>query len=228
MPDMPDLIEILESFNRKERFFLVAQALGNPKFELSTGFREKLAKAVDLERGIEIPANAFAAMDYHLDWVAAGLAKWQAETSSIDAKCVFCNPGEGQEKLVRGSQEDTDLLVAFYDGGNYRLIFVEAKAYDGDGYASFDRSQLKSKANRLEEIFGKDGQKYKRVKPYFCLFSKNQPKPKTPYKWPWHKDQWLPVTLPRRDTRRIVERCNENGEVAAYGNYFSVKFLKGE
>ncbi len=44
---MPDLIDPLSRFNRKERFFLVSQALGNKGvtngFLLDQSFREKLS-----------------------------------------------------------------------------------------------------------------------------------------------------------------------------------------
>ena len=65
---MMTLMEHLESFNRKERFFLVGNALGNPDFHLSTDFQTKLNTAF----GIQPPNSAFVAMDYHLDWLHAG------------------------------------------------------------------------------------------------------------------------------------------------------------
>ena len=43
---MPDLIKLLESFNRKERFFLIKQALGN--FQLSDKFKRELGDATNL------------------------------------------------------------------------------------------------------------------------------------------------------------------------------------
>ena len=64
---MMTLMEHLESFNRKERFFLVGNALGNPDFQLSTDFQTKLNTAF----GIPPPNSAFVAMDYHLDWLHA-------------------------------------------------------------------------------------------------------------------------------------------------------------
>ena len=64
---MMTLMEHLESFNRKERFFLVGNALGNPDFQLSTDFQTKLNTAF----GIQPPNSAFVAMDYHLDWLHA-------------------------------------------------------------------------------------------------------------------------------------------------------------
>ena len=59
----------LEEFNRKERFFLVGMALGNPEFRLGEEFRERLAQKLSLQ----VPRDAFVAMDYHLDWLAASL-----------------------------------------------------------------------------------------------------------------------------------------------------------
>lgn len=57
------LIEQLARFNRKERYYVVAWALGNPQFALCADFREQLGTAI----GLPIPADAYVAMDYHLD-----------------------------------------------------------------------------------------------------------------------------------------------------------------
>ena len=56
---MSDLIEILRQFNRKERFFLIGQALGNREFSLDARFRKELGDEI----GVEIPGNAFVALD---------------------------------------------------------------------------------------------------------------------------------------------------------------------
>lgn len=58
---MSAMIEFLDKLNRKERFFLIGKALGNKDFKLDGSFRQELSQAF----GIEIPANAFVAMDYH-------------------------------------------------------------------------------------------------------------------------------------------------------------------
>jgi hypothetical protein len=63
------LIERLASLNRKERYYVVAWALGNSQFSLCSDFREQLSSAV----GLPIPADAYVAMDYHLDWLYAAL-----------------------------------------------------------------------------------------------------------------------------------------------------------
>ena len=225
---MPDLIDILESFNRKERFFLISHALNGrldkPAFTPNVDFLKELCNKVDAPVP-EKTERVFVAMDYHLEWLYAGLTKWN---ESDVAKWVFGNPGEGAEQPIQGDIEDIDLLIAFKHGGQYHLILVEAKAYNGKRYASFERAQLKSKAERLVKMFGETGQKCAGVTAYFCLLSQNPPQPLAPYAPPWNESRWMPAALPRRDTRRIVERCNENGEVAAHGNHFSVKFLTGE
>src|SRR4051812_23440982 len=62
-------LEYLRRLNRKERFFLVGMALGNPSFELAPAFRDLIGGAL----GLKIPHDSFVAMDYHLDWIYASL-----------------------------------------------------------------------------------------------------------------------------------------------------------
>ena len=206
---MTDLIEILESFNRKERFFLVAQALGcsnsgEPAFSLSGSFREQLDKIIEPTAIPEDPAKVFVAMDYHLDWLQAALVL--AHTSQ-DEKSKFCNEGkEGQ--IIKGTQEDVDLLVAFKAGETFHLILVEAKAYSG-----WTNDQLSSKAKRLRTIFGEDGKKWSDVQPYFCVMSPKESerlKRECLPKWMLDNDnddnlRWLPLRLPK-SKRRVVSR----------------------
>ena len=196
---MDNLIDILESFNRKERFFLVAQALGNPKFILSREFRLQLGETVGLaEQGIEIPPCAFAAMDYHLDWLQAGLTL----SRNIQEE-LFSNAGE----VIKGTQEDIDLLVAFRHGDQHHLILVEAKAYSG-----WSNDQLKSKANRLREIFGDSGTEYDGVIPHFCLMGPKSTNIKVDFPgWMKPGGELLWVDLKLSDGRRQVNRCDKVG-----------------
>lgn len=223
---MADLLKILESFNRKERFFLISHALqgpqGKPVFTLSDDFRGQLEQKLEFD--FAIPADAFVAMDYHLDWVAASLAKWESDKAGKVDESIFPNPGQ---KVVEGNQEDIDLLVAFNRGGQYHLIFVEAKAYEGDGFASFKRDQLESKSDRLVKIFGDNGQKYGKITPHFCLLSPKDPTPQSPYPWPWDKDKWLQLSIRDKCTRRVVERYDKDaGKASADGNHFHIRSLK--
>ena len=69
---MSDLIHHLRSFNRKERFILLSDALGRDT--LGDAFRERLGEAI----GVAVPDDALVAMDYHLDWLQ--MALYLAET----------------------------------------------------------------------------------------------------------------------------------------------------
>lgn len=205
---MADLIALLESFNRKERFFLVSQALGG--FQLSYDFRQKLGDEI----GQGIPENAFAAMDYHFNSLSAAL--WAHERGDI--KGVFENP---QQRLVRGNQEDIDLLVGFKEGGQYHLVLVEAK-----GVGSWENKQMLSKADRLRQIFGCDGDRHPGVAPHFCLMSPRRPQQLKSSHWPeWmSKDDgsyfWTKLEFP--DERRVATRCKSNGRRSVKGSYFKI------
>ena len=115
-----DLIELLDQFNRKERYFLICDALGLDKFSLS----EEFCKRLEFMLGVTIPTDAQVWMDYHLDWLAAAVVKWH-EPSESD---VYSNTD-----LVRGSQQDVDLLVAFKEGG-----VLSPGVYRGEGVRKLD------------------------------------------------------------------------------------------
>ena len=163
---MPDLIDLLSRFNRKERFFLIRQALGHEwgakGFTLSPGFRGSLRDAIDAIK-VEVPDTAVAWMDYHLDWIAASLWAYQHPE-------LACSPIPKSENVATGTQQDIDLLIAFKAGDGYCLVLLEAKGYD-----AWSNQQLAEKAQRLKEIFGREGTKYRSVKPYFCLTSSGEP-----------------------------------------------------
>ena len=186
-----DLMELLDGFNRKERYFLIREALGMDRFRLSDEYRERLGSILK----IGIPSDARIWIDYHLDWLAAALVKWCGPAASN----VYPNTN-----LVFGNQEDVDLLVAFEVRGNYQLVLIEGK-----GYLSWGNAQMLSKAKRLGELFGRDGRKYAGLRVYFCLSSPRQPKSLIYDEWPdWMKPDgaavWfeLPVLYPRFEVNR--------------------------
>ena len=112
---MEHLIECLKSFNSKERFFLLGHVFDNPAFLISSKFRRELEGKLD----IIISEDAFAAMDYHLDWLYASLI-WAED---------YEKKGEPYLKndIIEGNQEDIDFIIAFDDESISHLIFVEAK-----------------------------------------------------------------------------------------------------
>ena len=127
-----NLVEALAAFNRKERYWLLQNALGRGALTLDDGFRARLHDCVKLD----IPEDAWWAMDYHLDWLVGALRM-------VDGGTVE-DPAQPNEKdLVKGNQEDMDLIVAFGD----TLILIEAK-----GDTSWGNTQIHSKLNRLDAM----------------------------------------------------------------------------
>ncbi len=214
-----DLIELLSRFNRKERFFLIGNALGKEDFGLSCGFRKRLQYAVGLDESI--PAEAFAAMDYHLDWIAAVLTAFAKD----DKSKVFGNCEIDGTKLIMGNQEDVDFLVCFKgNDSNYNLILLEAK-----GYSSWSSVQMESKMTRLRRIFGDKGDRIARVKPIFCLTSPRRPQGLKYKGWPeWcnpaanRKPYWIELPLP--DKRLSVLRWDADAcKRSKDGQYFKIR-----
>ena len=204
---MTTLMEYLESFNRKERFFLIGDALGNRAFQLSPDFQNRLGEALS----ISIPGGAFVAMDYHLDWIHASLFLTQP---GVDGEGFHPNI----EPVATGNQEDTDLLVAFEKEGLTHLLLIEAKAETG-----WTNKQTRSKAERLQKIFGVDGSKYHGVKPHYVLTSPRRPQRLESHLWPdWMTRDgqpiWFELSVP--SGRRRVMRCDSEGRSSERGGYF--------
>lgn len=193
---MPTLIEHLRSLNRKERFILLREALGDHTFRLDRAFREKLGGTLR----VSIPEDAFVAMDYHLDWLQMALYLTATPTP----------PSLIPKDALRGdfnkNQMDTDLLVAFEDGGTAHVVLLEAKMETG-----WSNEQLRKKAERLREIFGDEPQGP--AVPHFVLASPEESGQIETAKWPpWMKpgDKPLWMRLPRPADLRKVTRCDDS------------------
>lgn len=159
------LIENLKSFNRKERFYLVGQMLGNPEFRMDDKQLDKISALID----IKIPREYFAAMDYHLDWNYASLFL----TQNHDEKPFPRNFIDNKQKVdlqISGTQEDVDFILAFVDEKQMtHLVMIEAK---GDSY--FSNGQLDSKNKRCKAIFGNENT-WPGVRPHFLICSPKKP-----------------------------------------------------
>ena len=204
---MPALIEYLESLNRKERFFLVGDALGNPRFRLAQRFRTKLGRTF----GLDVPDDAFAAMDYHLDWIHVAILLADNATDAVQSNDPL---------VVTGTQEDVDLLVAFREGSVTHLLLLEAKAETG-----WTNKQMTSKARRLCQIFGTNGSKHPTVRPHFSLMSPRPPERLNISKWPtWMTRDgnpiWMDLSVP--PGRRRITRCDSNSKRSSTGGFFRV------
>lgn len=199
----------LKSFNRKERYFLVGWTLGNREFRLGPEFRAGLSSVLN----VNIPRDAFVAMDYHLDWIYASAVLSTAD----DTSAVFANP----DGLVSGNQEDIDLVIAFEDGAVSHVMMVEAK-----GVTGWRNEQLNSKTGRLRAIFGQHGESWPNLRPHFVLTSARESRGLDCSSWPsWmrrhdSRPYWMRMEIPAGLLR--VTRCDEMGRVTAAGGYWKV------
>ncbi len=153
-------LEILDLLNRKERFHLLKMATG---LKIDPTFLNKVCNEVDFEPPEKI--GCFFGFDYHIDWLEAAvqLTDWLKRNSleystewvSKMVKNVAKNPFENREfgkqktRIITGTQEDIDCLVAFERRDHdIAIILIEAK-----GDTGWKRDQLESKLSRLNEIF---------------------------------------------------------------------------
>lgn len=222
-----DLIMHLKSFNRKERFHLLNQFLGNKEFHVCNDILLELAKLLGFDR---IPDEHFAAMDYHLDWIYAALFLASNGTCS---KSPYENPqlqdprDEDEElpKFIAGTLEDIDFIIVFEDAKTQliHLILVEAKAD-----TSFTKSQIESKHQRLKNIFGEHGKSFRSIVPHLVLCSTSPPKKlgETPSFLNHTNMQcpWIKLHLP--SYLQKVQRCDHQGKSSVDGEYWQVRPMK--
>lgn len=202
------LTDALACFASKERAIVVKEVYGVDPSRLAEGFAAELSKRI----GVEIPTEgAFTSVDYHLDWLVTSL------TGARDGKLRGLR--SNTDKLVRGNQEDVDLLIAFEIADETHVVMVEAKCV-----SAWSTKQLRSKVRRLKSIFGDDGKRWHGVKPHFALLSICEP-PQEGVAWAtWMKVsgqiRWLQMSDPGLLWR--VERCDKDGKRAAKGGWWHV------
>lgn len=213
-----NLAKALERFNRKERNLLFRALLGKEKrLELAKTF----CKAVEHKLNIKVAADAWWATDYHINWLAGALAVYTKGNERLNNPLP--NPHKNGHALVKGNQEDIDLVIA----SDLDLILIEAKAY-----GSWSNEQIKSKLARLELLhayydnMAKDEDIANHVQMHFLLMSPRQPK-KIASDWPkWAQKEneipWIELALPELpEGVSILEvtRCDVNGNPDAKSDY---------
>ncbi|MFM5855364.1 hypothetical protein ACET6L_09105 [Aeromonas rivipollensis] len=210
------LIDNLKSFNRKERFYLIGQMLGNPEFRMDDNQLDEISKLIK----VKIPSEYFAAMDYHLDWIYASLFL----TQEHDEKTFPRNFIDNNKKVylqISGTQEDVDFLLAFVDHENTtHIVMIEAK---GDSY--FSNSQLDSKNKRFKAIFGNEDT-WPNVKPHFLICSPKEPQKiniEEPAYFIFKSSKLLWLELDMGDGKNKVTRCNKDDEACNDGKHWKVE-----
>ena len=211
MDNTTSLLDLLQAFNRKECYYLLAAAMDVSRFTLGSRFREKLGALF----AVDIPRDAFAAVDYHLDWLYAAL-------TLLHDPDIDIHPNK--DRFLHASTEDIDFLVAFAAADEYHLIFLEAK-----GVTSFSNEQLRSKLVRLEALFQGHDKESPYVIPHFALVSPREPVRLDYGDWPsWAypggKVKWLELPIGHHLLQAV--RCNSLGFEDKKGHYWQVQVDK--
>ena len=211
------LIDNLKSFNRKERFYLIGQMLGNPNFRMAKKQLDRISELI----GIKISGEYFAAMDYHLDWIYASLFLTKINANDKAFERNFIDNAKTVDLQISGTQEDVDFLLAFVDHENTtHIVMIEAK---GDSY--FSNGQLDSKNKRFKAIFGNENT-WPNVRPHFIICSPKKPQ-KINIEEPAYfmfKDFKLPwLELDIGDGKNKVTRWGKDDKPCSDGIYWIVE-----
>lgn len=158
-------LDLLEKFNRKERYHLLCDAVVGSPFSLQDSFLEKINDKLE-DHPIPRKGHVYVAMDYHIDWIASVLHL--VETDEPTAARAIRDENERvseylpnelfttevgsdtESEVITGNQSDVDLLIAYCSEGKLVLVLVEAKLESGWG-----GDQLEKKGRRLEKILGR-------------------------------------------------------------------------
>jgi hypothetical protein len=196
--------QILASLDSHERPILFQWATQRA-FALGEDVRAHLGSAIDRE----IPADAFVAMDYTLDWLYAATVICQGK----DPLTTF-QQWPVNHLLLRASIEDIDLLIAWEDRHRHRhTVLVEAK-----GFTGWTNKQVQGKIDRLAAIFGGDLASDFDV--HFVMAGPKASKGLKTQDWPvWtgSEERRHFVSIPDPGARYAVQRCTEKGEPTSEG-----------
>lgn len=220
---MSTLLDYIEAFNRKERYFLFTYAArGDSSFPLSAKFRQALGK----ELGLKIPAEAKGYIDYHLDWLHAAIVL--AGNGGHPGPHPNRRPdAEKFDRVSTGNQEDIDLVVAFEHDGVTFLLLVEAK-----GVGGWTNKQVQSKLRRLRSIDSDMTPEAKAsIQLRLCLASPKESLglvPEMNTEWPeWmiHPKRKRPywINLPVPGGRKKVTGCTDKGASSSKREYWMVE-----
>lgn len=194
---MADYVDSLRSFDSHERGILLQWALGED-FRLADSIRRDLSRMI----GRVVPADAFVAMDYTLDWLYAAMAR------TLD-KAPLSQPHPWPASgALRASIEDIDLLVAWEDQDGKHTLLMEAK-----GFTGWTNKQMSSKAVRLGVIF--EGCLAKTFDVHFVLCGPSPSKGLDISAWPkWmrNNDRVHFQAIKSPGERWFVQRCDQSGK----------------
>jgi hypothetical protein len=213
----PQLIGLLERFNRKERNWLIRDALGDGSKSLCENFLKRVKSEVHFrDPKFDWEEPFWWGTDYHLDWLIAVLTCMQ-KRRLISSKEVLLN----EENRIRGSQQDLDFLIA----SGKTLILIEAK-----GVGDWKGEDFQNKVNRLialsENFLNKEG-KTAGLRLHFFMCSPGECPTIETEGWPdWmtngDKPRFIGLTPPLEDGYLRVGCCDEKRKPSAHGGHWRI------
>jgi hypothetical protein len=109
---IPDIASTLRRFNRKERYWVIRNAFGAKVEHLCPKFWTRLQTVLKPRIDHLHRENAWWAVDYHLDWILGALHVHTGLPASYAPRKNTCILDKVETLLVKGQQEDIDLVVA--------------------------------------------------------------------------------------------------------------------
>jgi hypothetical protein len=104
--NMVNMSEILHSFDRKERAWLVRNAMGCMAPRLDPKFLETVSDKLKLKP--KLPPETWWGIDFHLDWLAAVLHAFHFSAFSNE---IIMRPEMNDKDLLTHTIEDIDLIM---------------------------------------------------------------------------------------------------------------------
>jgi hypothetical protein len=209
MPDLITLPAALAQFDRKERRLVIEKCLGHQAARsVDCQFLREIAAA-----GIRLNERCTWFADYHIDWLVGAVWLFQMGGQFQPQSGVSVRR-DNSDQLVRGSQQDIDLLLA----DETPLVCVEAKWFE-----SWELETLRDKVGRVLGAIKKARQApssgNRQLDLHFLLMSVRDPKPYVDALMTCIPDASihpLQISAGHRPKRLLtIGRINENWQIRA-------------
>lgn len=205
-------IQLLYDFCCHERSYLIR--LLTDECEISSKYKNQLENLL----GIQDCSVAYWDIDYAIDWLYAALFVSQTESDGS-----IYNNSNG---LIKCNNEDVDILIALRSREKIDLVLVEVKVEK-----PYSILQLNSKVNRLQKIFGNNGDNFQYIQPHWILASPNKSKRVNTDNWPtWMKidnTDYLWHEMRKNFHSLKITRCDDHGILSKEGSYWKLEGRKG-
>lgn len=225
---MTSLADVLGQFGHGQHSFLTSASFagGHRPLRLAAGFRRQVARALEIDVGIE--ADAWWAADYRIDWLAGALVAYVAQAAApaaprINRSTATASPRVAPRRLVEDNRDDVDLVIL----SGLNLILIDSMP--GGRWAGV---QLSSKLRRLDLLHTEYSDTVRQAGiehpiRFNLLLVSNTRAADTASIWPaWaRKGTRIPeIRLRHADdsTKLAVCQCDENGELTAQPGYWKV------